>query len=81
MTVIEEQRAPSGALCFAEPEESMGATHKRDLRSDHSIRQRRPLPGVTEKRLARDTRCDVLVAIGGALAAEQLTEAAPRSRN
>jgi NADPH-dependent 2,4-dienoyl-CoA reductase/sulfur reductase-like enzyme len=62
----------------------MGAIHKRDLRSDHSIWQRRPLPGVTEKRLARDTRCDVLivgVGIGGALAAEQLTEAAPRSRN
>jgi NADPH-dependent 2,4-dienoyl-CoA reductase/sulfur reductase-like enzyme len=51
----------------------MGATHKRDLRSGHSIWQRRPLPGVPERRLTRDTRCDVLIVgagISGALAAE-----------
>jgi glycine/D-amino acid oxidase-like deaminating enzyme len=56
----------------------MGATHKRDLRSGHSIWQRRPLAGVPEKRLARDTSCDVLVVgagISGALVAEQLTDA------
>ena len=56
----------------------MGATHKRDLRSGHSIWQRRPLPGVPERRLVRDTRCDVLIVgagISGALAAEQLTDA------
>src|SRR5258708_3470566 len=56
----------------------MGATHKRDLRSGYSIWQRRPLPGVPERRLVRDTRCDVLIigaGISGALAAEQLTDA------
>ena len=56
----------------------MGATRKRNLRSGHSIWQRRPLPGVPEQRLARDARCDVLIVgagISGALAAEQLTDA------
>ncbi len=56
----------------------MGATRKRNLRSGHSIWQRRPLPGLPEKRLTRDLRCDVLIigaGISGALAAEQLTDA------
>lgn len=56
----------------------MSATWKRNLRSGHSIWQRRPLSGLPQKRLARDIRCDVLIVgagISGALAAEQLTEA------
>ena len=56
----------------------MGATRKRNLRSGHSIWQRRPLPGLREKRLTHDLRCDVLIigaGISGALAAEQLTDA------
>ena len=56
----------------------MGATHKRDLHSGHSIWQRRPLSGVPERRLVQDTRCDVLIVgagISGALAAEQLSDA------
>jgi glycine/D-amino acid oxidase-like deaminating enzyme len=56
----------------------MGATHKRDLRSGHSIWQRRPLSGVPERRLVQDTCCDVLIVgagISGALAAEQLSDA------
>ena len=56
----------------------MGATHKRDLRSGHSIWQRRPLSGLPERRLVQDTRCDVLIVgagISGALAAEQQTDA------
>jgi hypothetical protein len=60
----------------------MGATHKRDLRSGHSIWQRRPLPGVPERRFVQDKRCDVLIVgagISGALA-EQLTAAAPQSQ-
>ena len=56
----------------------MGATRKRNLRSGHSIWQRRPLPGLPEQPLTRDLRCDVLIigaGISGALAAEQLTDA------
>ena len=56
----------------------MGATHKRDLRSGHSIWQRRALLRFPERRLSKDTRCDVLVVgagISGAMAAEQLTDA------
>jgi glycine/D-amino acid oxidase-like deaminating enzyme len=56
----------------------MGATHKRNLRSGHSIWQRRPLPSIAERRLVRDTHCDVLIVgagISGALAAEQLSDA------
>ena len=56
----------------------MGATHKRDLRSGHSIWQRRALLRFPERRLSNDTRCDVLVVgagISGAMAAEQLTDA------
>jgi len=56
----------------------MGATHKRDLRSGHSIWQRRALLRFPERRLAKDARCDVLVVgagISGAMAAEQLTDA------
>ena len=56
----------------------MGATHKRNLRSGHSIWQRRALLRFPERRLSNDTRCDVLVigaGISGAMAAEQLTDA------
>ena len=56
----------------------MGATHKQDLRSGHSIWQRRALLRFPERRLSNDTRCDVLVVgagISGAMAAEQLTDA------
>ena len=56
----------------------MGATHKRNLRSGHSIWQRRPLRSVAQKRLTKDTRYDVVIVgagISGALAAEQLTDA------
>lgn len=56
----------------------MGATGKRDLRSGHSIWQRRALLRFPERRLSKDTRCDVLVigaGISGAMAAEQLTDA------
>ena len=56
----------------------MGATHKRDLRSGHSIWQRRALLRFPERRLSNDTRCDVLVVgagISGAMVAEQLTDA------
>ncbi len=56
----------------------MGATRKRNLRSGHSIWQRRPLLRFPERRLSRDMRCDALVigaGISGAMAAEQLTDA------
>jgi glycine/D-amino acid oxidase-like deaminating enzyme len=56
----------------------MGATRKRSLRSGHSIWQRRALLRFPERRLSRDTRCDVLVIVAGitgAMAAEQLTDA------
>ncbi|MGZ3338739.1 MAG: NAD(P)/FAD-dependent oxidoreductase [Reyranella sp.] len=56
----------------------MGATRKRNLRSGHSIWQRRALLRFPERPLSRDTRCDVLVigaGITGAMAAEQLTDA------
>jgi hypothetical protein len=39
----------------------MGATWKRDLRSGHSIWQRRALLRFPERRLPKDKRCDVLV--------------------
>ena len=56
----------------------MGATRKRNLRSGHSIWQRRALLRFPERRLSKDRRCDVLVigaGITGAMAAEQLTDA------
>ena len=56
----------------------MGATRKRNLRSGHSIWQRRPLSRFPARRLPRDMRCDVLVigaGISGAMAAEQLSDA------
>jgi glycine/D-amino acid oxidase-like deaminating enzyme len=56
----------------------MSATRKRNLRSGHSIWQRRALLRFPERRPAKDLRCDVLIigaGISGALAAEQLTDA------
>ena len=56
----------------------MSATRQRNLRSGHSIWQRRALLRFPEKRPAKNLRCDVLIigaGISGALAAEQLTDA------
>ena len=56
----------------------MGATRQRNLRSGHSIWQRRPLSRFPARRLPRDMRCDALVigaGISGAMAAEQLSDA------